>query len=52
MIWPWFMGNCHMDARLDKIVNGMGRWRSRDMTNIGEFHGHEPFRYMTGVCKK
>ena len=52
MIWPAFMGNCHMNARLDKVVNGMGGWRVRDMTNIGEFHGYEPFRYMSGVCKK
>ena len=52
MIWPYFMGNCHMNARLDKVVNGMGGWRVRDMTNIGEFHGYEPFRYMSGVCKK
>jgi SAM-dependent methyltransferase len=52
LIWPWFMGNCHMNAKLDKVLVGMGGWAERDLKTIGEHKGHEPFRYVRGICRK
>jgi hypothetical protein len=52
LVWPYIMGNCHMNASLDKVLLGMGGWESRDLKTIGEHQGYEPFRYVRGVCRK
>lgn len=52
LIWPYIMGGCHMDAKLDKVLMGMGGWADRDLQTIGEHQGFEPFRYVMGVCRK
>ena len=52
LFWPYIMGNCHLNSRLDKVLNGMGGWSSRDISTTGEHQGYEPFRYVRGVCTK
>jgi len=51
-IWPLFMGGCRLNGKLDKIVSGMGGWDERNITTIGDFKGHEVFRYIKGFCRK
>lgn len=52
LIWPYVMGGCHMNAKLDKVLTNMGGWADRDLKTIGEHQGHEPFRYVRGICRK
>ena len=52
LIWPSIMGGCHMNAKLDKVLMGMGGWAERDLQTIGQHQGFEPFRYAKGVCRK
>lgn len=51
-IWPAFMGNCHLDGKLDKIIQGMGGWKERDLKIADQYKGFELFRYVRGVCTK
>jgi len=51
-IWPVFMGGCRLNGKLDKVVLGMGGWDDRQLQTTGEFQGHEPFRYVKGICRK
>lgn len=52
-IWPYAMGNCHLNGRVDKVVREMGNdWESVDIKNSEDFTGVQVFRYVTGVCKK
>jgi SAM-dependent methyltransferase len=52
LIWPYFLGGCHMTGKLDRIINGMGGWASREVITTPEYKGFEPFRYVRGVCRK
>lgn len=52
LVWSYLMGNCHMDSKLDKIVNDMTEWASKDIRVIGEYEPHHPFRYVYGRCRK
>ena len=52
LFWPHIMGGCHMNAKLDKVLMGMGGWSEKDLQTIGEHQGFEPFRYGMGVCRK
>ncbi|KAJ9612277.1 hypothetical protein H2200_003874 [Cladophialophora chaetospira] len=51
-LWPVFMGGCRLDGKLDKVVLGMGGWDERQISTVGDFKGHEVFRYIKGVCRK
>ncbi|KAK5458159.1 hypothetical protein LTS15_004238 [Exophiala xenobiotica] len=51
-IWPIFMGGCRLKGKVDKVVMGMGGWEERKITTIGDFKGHEVFRYVKGVCRR
>ncbi|EXJ62755.1 hypothetical protein A1O7_03194 [Cladophialophora yegresii CBS 114405] len=51
-IWPVFMGGCRLNGKLDKVVLGMGGWEERTITTVGDFKGHEVFRYIKGICRK
>jgi phospholipid N-methyltransferase len=51
-LWPGLMGGCRMDGQLDKVLMGMSGWEKIDIQNIGEYKGHEVFRYAKGVCVK
>lgn len=51
-VWPMLMGGCRLDGKLDKVLMGMGGWDERDLHTIGEFKGHEVFRYVKGICRK
>lgn len=50
LIWPWLMGGCRLDGKLDAILRADPGWRSTDIQNITEYHGFEPIRYVKGVC--
>jgi SAM-dependent methyltransferase len=50
--WPYIMGGCHLDGKLDKILMGMGGWAARDLKTSPEYQAYQPFRYAYGVCRK
>ena len=52
LFWPYIMGGCNLDGKLDKVVNGMGGWASRDIRTIGQHQGYEPLKYVRGICRK
>ncbi len=52
LFWPYIMGGCNLDGKLDRVVNGMGGWASRDIRTVGDHHGYEPLRYVRGICRK
>lgn len=52
LCWPYLMGGCNLDGKLDKVVLGMGGWAEKNLETIREHQGYEPFRYVKGVCKK
>lgn len=53
LLWPVAMGGCHLNGRVDKVVQQMGdEWESIDVRNTKEFMGWNCFRYVSGVCKK
>ncbi|EXJ80294.1 hypothetical protein A1O1_08436 [Capronia coronata CBS 617.96] len=51
-IWPLFMGGCRLNGKIDRVVLGMGGWDERRVTTVGDFQGHEVFRYVKGICRK
>jgi SAM-dependent methyltransferase len=52
LIWPSLMGNCHLNSKLDRLVNNMSEWTSKDIRVINEYEPHHPFRYVYGRCRK
>ena len=51
-VWLPCMGGCRLTSKLDKIVQNMGGWQTKDIRNHEDFKGYEVFRYVTGICKK
>lgn len=51
-VWPYLMGNCHLDSKLDKIVDEMDGWAPKDVRRIKEYEDHHAFRYVYGRCRK
>lgn len=55
-LWPVAMGGCHLNGRVDHVVEqmgtGKGRWANVDVRNTREFMGWNVFRYVVGVCRK
>lgn len=52
MIWPSLMGNCHLDSKVDKIINEMDGWAPKDVRTIKEYEAHHAFRYVYGRCRR
>jgi SAM-dependent methyltransferase len=48
LVWPVFMGGCHLNGKVDKIISGMGGWDDRKITTVGQFQGHEVRRERSG----
>lgn len=51
-VWPYLMGNCHLDSKLDKIVEEMDGWAPKDVKRIKEYEDHHVFRYVYGRCRR
>ncbi|ETN40022.1 uncharacterized protein HMPREF1541_04297 [Cyphellophora europaea CBS 101466] len=52
LIWPYLMGNCHLDSKLDKIIQGTEGWAPKDIRTIREYQNHHAFRYVYGRCRR
>lgn len=53
-VWPLAMGNCHLNGRMDRVVEEMGPelWENVDIGNTKQFRGWNVLRYVVGVCRK
>lgn len=52
LIWPLVMGGCHLNGRVDRVVQSMSGWHSCKVAATDQFKGYNIFRYVTGVCRK
>lgn len=52
LIWPYCMGNCHLNSKVDKIVLQQGGWDRKEIRTIDEFQGYEAIRYVRGIARK
>eukprot|EP01099_Mayorella_cantabrigiensis_P005625 TRINITY_DN4570_c0_g1_i1.p1 TRINITY_DN4570_c0_g1~~TRINITY_DN4570_c0_g1_i1.p1 ORF type:complete len:294 (-),score=20.88 TRINITY_DN4570_c0_g1_i1:193-1014(-) len=52
LVWPWFMGGCRMNGKVDKAILNMGGWGDKKVTTVGGFKGYEVFRYVKGTATK
>ncbi|KEF61721.1 uncharacterized protein A1O9_03291 [Exophiala aquamarina CBS 119918] len=51
-IWPALMGGCRLNGKIDQVILGMGGWDERRISTVGDFQGHEVFRYVKGTATK
>lgn len=51
-VWPSLMGNCHLDSKLDKVINRMDGWVPKDIRETQEYEPQHPFRYIYGRCQR
>lgn len=52
LIWPYLMGNCRLDGKLDHYLEKDPNWAVKDISNIREYKGFEPIRYTKGFVKQ
>jgi SAM-dependent methyltransferase len=49
--WPYLMGNCRLSGKLDEYLERDQSWAEKNISNIREYKGFEPIRYVKGYCR-
>jgi SAM-dependent methyltransferase len=49
-VWPSLMGNCHLDGRLDRVLEQENFFDHKDIKTVQPYEYIHPFRYVVGQC--